>query len=78
MSRKAYDENVEEVPDIFVHKVFKAGTNTKSAVVLTHDHDSTKTLVITIRGTVTTDDWMLNVNGDPISSKAFNETTLWH
>jgi hypothetical protein len=27
---------------------------------------------------VTTDDWLLNVNGDPISSKYLDETTLWH
>ncbi|KAI1125635.1 Alpha/Beta hydrolase protein [Nemania abortiva] len=78
MSKKVYDDNIEDAPDVVVHKVFTAGVNMKPAIVSTHNHGNKKVLIVTVRGTVTTDDWMLNVNGDPETSQAFEENTQWH
>ena len=78
MSKRVYDDKIEAAPDVVVHKVFKAGAYMKPALVSTHNHGNKKVLIVTIRGTVTTDDWMLNVNGEPETSEAFEETTRWH
>jgi Mg2+ and Co2+ transporter CorA len=50
----------------------------KPTLIATLTHGKKKTLIVAIRGTVTTDDWLLNFNGNPVTSKHLDETFQWH
>jgi hypothetical protein len=73
MSKQVYDDKLKTTLEVVVHHFLRLKTDMKPTTISTVNHGNTKILVVTIRGTVTTDDWLLNVNGDPIVEKAFNE-----
>jgi hypothetical protein len=56
MPMKVYDDKIEATPDVVVHNVFKAGADMKPALISTHGHGDERILIVTIRGTVTTEE----------------------
>ncbi|KAL9627367.1 MAG: hypothetical protein Q9204_006618 [Flavoplaca sp. TL-2023a] len=74
-SKLAYEGS----PDIIDGQHFKAKGKCKAMIMYIDEVDSRKILTIAVRGTVTKDDWMLNVNSSPKkSSKMLLETATWH
>ena len=47
---------------------FKAKANVKAMIIYVDEADGHRILIIAVRGTVTKDDWMLNVNNAPKKS----------
>jgi hypothetical protein len=78
MSKQVYDDKLKTTPEVVVHHFLRLKTDMKPTTISTVNHGNTKILVVAIRGTVTTDDWLLNVNGDPIVEKALDENFRWH
>ena len=58
----------KEVPDIQDAEAFKVKGNKKATVIYIEEVDGRHVLVVAVRGTVTKDDWMLNVNSTPKKS----------
>ena len=63
-SQQAY----EEVPEMNNGQYFKAKNNVKAMIAYVDEVDGRRILIIGVRGTVTKDDWMLNVNNAPKKS----------
>lgn len=47
---------------------FKAKANVKAMIIYVDEADGHRILIVAVRGTVTKDDWMLNVNNAPKKS----------
>lgn len=78
MSTKVYDDNITTVENHQIHAHFMVSGSMKSTLVTTTQFEDSKLLVVTIRGTASFDDWLLNINGDPETSPNFDNPNLWH
>lgn len=79
MSKQVYaDENTKTDPGIEVYNLLRSNPDMKPTTITALNHEGKKTLVVSIRGTVTTNDWLLNVNGDPVVSQDLGTSIRWH
>ena len=78
MSTKVYDDNSITVENHQIHAHFMVSGSMKSTLVTTTQFEDSKLLVVTIRGTASFDDWLLNINGDPETSPHFDNPNLCH
>ncbi|KAL8912275.1 MAG: hypothetical protein Q9172_007530, partial [Xanthocarpia lactea] len=69
----------EAMPDFEDGQMVEAKGQRKAMIVYIDVVDGRRMLIVGVRGTVTMDDWMLNVNRSPRKySKMFLKTALWH
>ena len=78
MSRQVYDISQDLPPNVVKLKIFDADNDMKLTLISTHVSAKERTLIVTVRGTVNTNDWLTNLNGELDTSKVFQDNSMWH
>lgn len=71
----ASDTAYEEMPDIDDGQSLRAKGQCKAVIVYIEAVECRRILVVAVRGTVTKDDWMLNINSSPKKSSKVSPVT---
>jgi hypothetical protein len=78
MSRQVYDINQDLPPNVVKLKIFDAENDMKLTLISSHVSAKERILIVTVRGTVNTNDWLTNLNGELDTSKVFQDNSMWH